>query len=144
MTRLWLGGDLSSEWHVENFEKLAKALEGSVDEVVVSFVQLYQKTKRNFSQASFQCYDLNTEYKQTLLLRLYSIAQSSGITLTLCAQPDVLTGPIKPSACIDGLRIEEIAGRDLFVKKTPHRKECGCVSSKDIGDYNTCPHGCLY
>ncbi len=24
------------------------------------------------------------------------------------------------------------------------RQYCGCVSSKDIGAYNTCPHGCVY
>ncbi|MDE7401842.1 MAG: DUF1848 domain-containing protein [Muribaculaceae bacterium] len=24
------------------------------------------------------------------------------------------------------------------------RQYCGCISAKDIGQYNTCPHGCVY
>ena len=24
------------------------------------------------------------------------------------------------------------------------RPECGCYASKDIGEYDTCPHGCVY
>ena len=24
------------------------------------------------------------------------------------------------------------------------REGCGCFESKDIGDYDTCPHGCVY
>jgi Domain of unknown function (DUF1848) len=25
-----------------------------------------------------------------------------------------------------------------------NRKECGCFASKDIGEYDTCPHACVY
>ncbi|HEV2661556.1 MAG TPA: DUF1848 family protein, partial [Ktedonobacteraceae bacterium] len=25
-----------------------------------------------------------------------------------------------------------------------NRKECACAASRDIGEYDTCPHGCVY
>ena len=37
------------EFHRNNFRALAKSLEGSTDEVVVSFVQLYKKTLKNMN-----------------------------------------------------------------------------------------------
>ena len=30
------------------------------------------------------------------------------------------------------------------VKLQGNRKECGCFASRDIGAYDTCPHGCVY
>jgi hypothetical protein len=30
------------------------------------------------------------------------------------------------------------------LKDTGQRRECGCAVSKDIGQYNTCPHLCRY
>lgn len=139
-----LTADMGADWHKENFARLAAALAGSVDEVIVSFVQFYRKTQRNFDRAGFKAFDVSDEEKQVLLLALHDLASQNAMKLTLCAQPDLLVGAVEPAACIDVHRLNEIAGRDLYVKKVPHRKECGCVSSKDIGEYNTCPHGCLY
>ena len=39
---------------------------------------------------------------------------------------------------------------NLYAVKTKNNKDkgqrafCGCINSKDIGEYNTCPHGCEY
>ena len=41
-----------TDFHLQNFEKLAQKLEGSVDEVVVSFAQIYKKTLDNLNVAS--------------------------------------------------------------------------------------------
>ncbi len=40
------------EWHRDNFARLATKLEGAVTEVVVSFAQIYKKTKRNMDAAA--------------------------------------------------------------------------------------------
>jgi len=46
--------------------------------------------------------------------------------------------------CIDAARISDIAGRDITAKTKGNRPGCLCAQSRDIGAYDTCPHGCTY
>lgn len=73
--------------------------------------------------------------------------------LATCAERIDLSGyGIEHNRCIDPELISHLAPNDAFLQnflysaKTDNgqRKACGCILSKDIGAYNTCPHGCLY
>ena len=37
-----------------------------------------------------------------------------------------------------------VVADDVHVKHKGQREACGCIMSKDIGEYNTCPHLCHY
>ncbi len=137
-----------SAWHQQTFAKLAARLAGLVDEVVVSCAQIYRKTARNLDAAAragdFSWRDPPADEKRALLVRLAGIARDRGLRLSLCDQPELGGDGIGRAACIDAGRLSCIAGRPLALARKPHRPGCGCWQSRDIGDYDSCAHGCVY
>ena len=49
-----------------------------------------------------------------------------------------------PSRCIDAERLSDVAGRPIRARQKGNRPGCLCAESRDIGAYDTCPHGCVY
>ncbi|MBL6946770.1 MAG: DUF1848 domain-containing protein [Rhodospirillales bacterium] len=137
-----------AEWHRENFARLARSLKGAADEVVVSIAQVYRKTTKNMAKAAqthgFEWWDPATGKKTALLGELAEIAADHGMKLTLCGQPGLLADGVMEASCIDAARLSDVAGRTISVEHKPHRKSCACDASRDIGAYDTCPHGCAY
>lgn len=136
------------DFHRRNFEALAAQLEGATDEVVVSFAQIYKKTLHNTNAAArehgFTWENPSLATKQRLLKELSAMAAARGMALTVCSQPDLLVQGTPEARCVDARRIGEVSGRFVTAKLRGARKECGCYHSADIGDYDTCPHGCVY
>ena len=136
------------ESHIENFTRIARELEGSTDEVVVSFSQLYAKTKRNMdlaaSENNFTWSDPSDSWKTELTEELAEISINCGIRLTICSQPQFIAPGCYEARCVDANRLADIVGSPLKACLKGNRKECGCFESRDIGDYDTCPHGCVY
>lgn len=142
-------------WHIDNFTRLAGALAGSVDEVVVSFAQIYRKTRRSLDRATRETgnawRDPDDAAKRKLLARLNEIARQSGLTLSLCAQPALATdqeGGLTAARCIDAARLDSVAKSmghaSVSAPTKGARPGCLCSESRDIGGYETCPHGCVY
>jgi hypothetical protein len=141
-------GDLDTEAHLAGFTRLARALAGTVDEVVLSVVHPYRKTRRNLDRAAarygFVWHDPPSDEKRDLLRRLAVIAREHGIAPTLCSQPDLVVPEIGEARCIDAARLADVGMRPLAARERGNRPGCHCAESRDIGAYDTCPHGCVY
>ncbi len=135
-------------WHRTHFAELAAALAGSSGEVVLSFAQIYAKTRVNSDRAAerhgFFWSDPEPAEKLALLRDLAAIAADHGITPTLCTQPELAASGIAPARCIDAVRLADVAGRPIAARTKGNRPGCLCAQSRDIGAYDTCPHGCVY
>jgi hypothetical protein len=136
------------DWHPNNFERLARALEGTTDEVVVSFAHFYRKTRRNLDAAArafrFHWRDPGADEKRALAGRLAGIAKGFGMRLAICSQPAYAAPGTVEARCIDAARLAEVAGRPIAARLKGNRPGCACFASRDIGEYDTCPHGCVY
>lgn len=131
-------------YHLRAFSQIAQALCGCTEKCVISFVDIYRKKRRSMEALHLQ--EKPDEWLQEFAGRLHDIAARYGIRMASCAEKMDLSGVgIEHNSCIDKQLIEKITGCRLNVKKDPsQRPECGCVSSIDIGAYNTCLNGCRY
>jgi hypothetical protein len=140
--------ELDAEAHAAGFAVLARALKGTVDEVVLSVMHPYQKTRRNLDRAAarfgFLWRDPLAEEKRHLLSQLAAIALDQGMAATLCSQPELLAPGLADASCIDAERLADVAQRPIAARASGNRPGCRCALSRDIGAYDTCPHGCVY
>ena len=132
------------EYHCKYFELLASKLHLFTEKCTVSFVDHYQNTERNMKPLNIV--SISMRQKLELMERLSSIAVRYGLSLDTCAEAiDLEKFGITHAHCIDKNRLEKIGGYSLNLDKDKNqRMECGCISSIDIGMYNTCKNGCLY
>ena len=140
--------EFDAEAHAAGFAALARELKGTVDEVVLSVMHPYRKTRHNLDRAAgqhgFLWRDPPPEEKQYLLERLAAIALDHGMAPTLCSQPELLLAGLGEARCIDAERLADVAQRPITARSSGNRPGCRCALSCDIGAYDTCPHGCVY
>ena len=131
------------EYHLRAFSKIAQALSGYVNSCVVSFIDLYEKTKRNFPEARA----VTHEEQKRLITEFVKIGQQYGIPIrTCCENASLAECGADVSGCMTKEVLETATDTRLSVpksKKSP-RAQCNCLLGADIGMYNTCLHGCVY
>ncbi len=134
--------------HAERFARLAGALAGAVDEVVLSFASFYRKTRRNMAIAGESSglgwSDPPVEAKRASIAELAGIAGDFGMKATICAQPELAAGAASEARCIDARRLGDVAGTPVAARLKGNRPGCACHEARDIGAYDSCPHGCIY
>jgi hypothetical protein len=147
-----LGEPAGAAFHRERFERLAGLLEGATWRVVVSVVDIYRKMRRRLRDLEAGGVRITDETGvepaelAELLASIAATAAAHGMTATSCSEAiDMGRYGIQPGKCIDDRLIRELFGISVSGTKDPsQRAACGCVTSRDIGMYDTCVFGCQY
>lgn len=141
---IFLSEHITKDYHLKYFGELAKRLNSYTKYCVVSFIDLYKKTERNIKGTNIR--EPNETEMKELAKDIVDIAKGYDIKVVSCAEPIDLSGEgIEHGHCIDQALIEDIVGYRIDAHKDKYqRKECGCIESIDIGQYNTCLHNCVY
>ena len=134
----------TADYHVKAFEEIAGKLAGHTEKVIISFVDLYEKAKRNMAGLNIQI--MTGAEMMDLAGKMAEAASKYGLAIESCAeQLDLQAVGIGHGSCIDKKLIERLTGCKLAVGKDKNqREECGCFESVEVGTYNTCLNGCKY
>ena len=138
-----------ADFHRRTFEAIAKSLRGFTRRCIVSIVQVYRKSFRRLraiADEGLQLTELDETEVQELVRYLSEAAGSCAMEIFSCAQAkDYTEFGVKPGKCIDGDYLARTFNIPLDIPKDPfQRPHCGCVSSKDIGMYDSCLYDCRY
>jgi hypothetical protein len=133
------------DYHIRAFKKIAEELRGYTKRVTISFIDTdYRNLKSNIGE--LQLTDFPVELRREIASSLVAIAHEYGLSMDTCAEKiDLREYGIENARCIDDRLLSRLLSSHLDVEKDKsQRLECGCISSIDIGMYNTCMNGCLY
>jgi hypothetical protein len=148
-------------------------LKGYTEKMVFSYadIRTYRKVQSNLERNAVKFREFEEEDMHYIAKNLAALNSNWGYTLATCGEKiDLEQYGIEHNKCVDDdlmikyfsederlmdfLGVEVVRG-DLFNPQSTiikHKKNkdkgqrafCGCIVSKDIGEYNTCPHLCEY
>lgn len=162
---LILSDDLTVDVLLERIARIGRELRGATEKLVFSFADIYAYRKVVKNLAGTTCREFTLDEKIAFATGLRNISLDLGLEMATCAEGiDLSAYGIKHNKCVDDdlmirlfntdFKLMEFIGAEYdmidgwSIKKSKkdkgQRKACGCVISKDIGMYNTCPHLCKY
>lgn len=145
-------------------ERIGRELHPYTEKLVFSFADVtgYAKVKRNLAEAGVRFREFDEPAMQAFAAGLAPLLADWNLAACTCAEAvDLTQYNIGHNRCIDGELLLRISGNDPellrafgiddaaplnqnLLKDKGQRKACGCIASKDIGQYDTCPHLCRY
>ena len=131
------------EYHVKNFDRMCELLDGYVEKIIISFLDMYQNVRYNMKYLMPK--DLDEHDYEIIGKSFFASAKKHNMTVQTCAEKRNLGEyGFKVSDCVTKEVARKLTGKTKFTKWTARGKKCSCVSMVDIGEYNTCNHMCRY
>ena len=170
---LLLTNEIDVKELLKRLEKIGDELYKYTNKLVFSFadIGIYKKVESNLNKANIQYIEFTLETMLEFAEGLQKLNKKWGLELATCAEKfDLNKYGINHNKCIDDDLMIDLFHQDeelmkflgvefieptLFdttaaitktkkIKDKGQREACGCIMSKDIGEYNTCPHECVY
>lgn len=134
--------EYSVEWHISQFEQMARTLSVYTNTCVISFIDIYEKVQRNFPQAK----TVSKNDRILLGKEFVRIGKEYDMVIRPCAEGTELSEyGADCSGCMTKYTFENAIHSKLNAPKVhSKRNECACLLGKDIGQYDTCGHLCKY
>jgi hypothetical protein len=122
----------------------AHELKGYTEKVIFSYIDFYKKITESVKSNNIS--EITTEEKILIADNFSKIAHENNLPIDTCAEDiDLSQYHIGHARCIDDRLIAKIIGSNVVIEKDKNQRfECGCVKCIDIGEYNSCPNGCVY
>jgi len=154
--------EYSAEKHIKMFEQFASSLKGYTEDVTISFLDLYEKVKRNAPDIR----PPTIEEQKKIAKEFARIGKENNMVIHGCCEnPNLKELGIDITGCMSQEIIEKAIGFKLKAPSgqskrivTDGNKEvtkditlsdkgkpiCNCLMGNDIGAYNSCMHLCKY
>ena len=139
---IFIGDGFDVNKHIESFEKMAKELKNYTYNCTISFLDLYEKVKRNAPDIKPPTKEEQIEIAKAF----YKIGKENNMTIHSCCEKTYLSEyGLKCNGCMSQEIIEQAVKEKLNPPKRENiRQDCNCLMGNDIGAYNTCGHLCKY
>lgn len=139
---IFLNQEYTIERHILEFEKIAKQLKGYTNTCVISFLDHYEKVKKNAPDLVCPTKEEQIE----IATAFFKVGKYHGIRIYACCEGEFLE---KYGLNCNGCKSEKIISSTIPYKiKLPHTKHiragCKCFMGNDIGAYDSCGHLCRY
>ena len=164
---LILSESLTPEVLLDRIEYIGEAIHKKTRRLIISFVDIekYARVKRNLSASACpDAREFSISEMERLAAGLEALNRRLGFDISACGEKrDLSRFGIQKGRCIGYDYITGEFGQDRelmsFLQPPPgtdrevmirslkdpgQRGQCGCIVSKDIGQYNTCMHLCSY
>ncbi|MDO5853004.1 MAG: DUF1848 domain-containing protein [Thermoplasmata archaeon] len=133
---------MSPGYHERKFRMLCAEASQWTDRCIFSFLDVYGKLVGAVASGAFRA-PTRAEAEDFCRMAVRT-ASDYGIALSSCCETmDMTRFGIEPRGCFDSALMRSL-NIPYEAQDAPIREGCRCVRSIDIGEYDTCAHGCVY
>jgi hypothetical protein len=156
---------------LDKVKRIGDAVNQFTEKLVTSFIDInkYKSVTGRLAKKEIHCEEFTPELMRQTAEGISQLNTRWGLEVSTCAEPiDLSQYGIIHNRCVDDKLIRDAFPEDKrlisfldeyevnrdrkgVIKTIKHplkdkgqRSHCGCIVSKDIGQYNTCGHLCLY